>query len=228
MISKRRTEYVLCDSCAVPESLQATRQHIYNAEVGQVLCSACDSYRRMFSRDRDPANETGRQAFQDMKKQREDGIPVHCEQCNAAEIPETCHHYNAITVKVLCKACDLYYPKHGKDRDVSKEILRQGMVDIKKRREEGVPMNCDQCNTAEPPAISHIFNAESNKVLCRACDNYRRKHGKNRDVSKEARRQAINDIEIDLPYRPRASGPPANARKERHKEEAREREEGDE
>ncbi|OBT51123.1 hypothetical protein VE04_08809 [Pseudogymnoascus sp. 24MN13] len=57
LISRRRTEEVLCDNCAVPESFQLTRQHIYNAEVGQVLCSACDSYRRMFGRDRDPAYE---------------------------------------------------------------------------------------------------------------------------------------------------------------------------
>ena len=78
LISKRKTEDVLCDNCAVPESSQLTRRHIYNAEDGQVLCSACDNYRRMFGRDRDPSRKTGRQAFQNMNKQREDGIPVHC------------------------------------------------------------------------------------------------------------------------------------------------------
>jgi hypothetical protein len=44
-ISRRRTEEVLCDNCAVPESSHLTRQHFYNTETGQVLCSACDSYR---------------------------------------------------------------------------------------------------------------------------------------------------------------------------------------
>lgn len=68
LISRRRAEEVLCDNCAVPESSQLTRQHIYNAETSKVLCSACDSYRRMFGRDRDPSRETGRQVFQDMKK----------------------------------------------------------------------------------------------------------------------------------------------------------------
>jgi choline dehydrogenase-like flavoprotein len=194
LISRRRTEDVPCENCAVPESSQLTRQHIYNAEVGQVFCSACDSYRRMFGRDRDPSHETSRQAFQNMDKQREEGMPVHCEQCNGAETPGALHHYNHNTGKVLCKACDLYHRKHGKDRDVSKEIRRQGMVDVKQKRKGGVPMNCDQCNTAETPGTSHIFNAKSNKLLCIACDNYHRRTGQDRDPATEARRQALADI----------------------------------
>ncbi|KFX85936.1 hypothetical protein V490_09314 [Pseudogymnoascus sp. VKM F-3557] len=35
LISRRRTEEVHCDNCAVPESSQLTWQHTYNAEVGQ-------------------------------------------------------------------------------------------------------------------------------------------------------------------------------------------------
>ncbi|KFY49934.1 hypothetical protein V496_09697 [Pseudogymnoascus sp. VKM F-4515 (FW-2607)] len=194
LVAMRKIEDILCENCAVSESSQLTRQHIYNAEVGKVLCSACDGYRRMFGRDRDLSFETKRQAFQGTKKQREDGMSVNCQQCNAAETPETSHHYNAITGKVLCKACDLYHRKHGEDRDVSKEIRRQGMIEVKRKREEGVPMNCDQCNTAEPPGISHIYNAERKQVLCVACDNYRRKNGQDRDISKEVRRQALNDI----------------------------------
>ncbi|KFZ01927.1 hypothetical protein V500_00565 [Pseudogymnoascus sp. VKM F-4518 (FW-2643)] len=152
LISKRRTEDVLCDNCAVPESSQNTRQHIYNAEVGQVLCSACDSYHRMFGKDRDPSHETKRQAFMERGKQREEGIPVHCQQCSAAETPDNLHHYNAITSKVLCKACNLYHRKHGKDRNVSKEIRRQVMLEIKKKREDGIPLYCDECRKTETTA----------------------------------------------------------------------------
>lgn len=143
LVFERKTEEILCDNCAVSESSQLTRQHIYNAEIGKVLCSACDSYRRMFSNDRDPSLEIGRQALQDMKRQRESGTLVACQQCNATETLEANHHYNTITGKVLCKACDLYHRKYGKGRDVSKEIRRQGMIDVKKRRKEGIIIHCD-------------------------------------------------------------------------------------
>ncbi|KFY88690.1 hypothetical protein V498_06693 [Pseudogymnoascus sp. VKM F-4517 (FW-2822)] len=192
LVFKRRTEKILCDNCAVSESSQLTRQHIYNAEVGRVLCSACDSYRRMFSNDRDPSLEIGRQAFQDMKKQREGGTPVTCQQCNATETLKANHHYNTITGNVLCKACDLYHRKHGKYRDLSKKIRRQGIIDVKRRRKEGILIHCDQCNTAEPPGVTHNYNAKLDKVLCNACDSYNRRHGQDRDVSKETRRLAVD------------------------------------
>ena len=117
-----------------------------------------------------------------------------CIASSAAETPETLHHYNHNTGKVLCKACDLYHRRHGKDRGVSTELRRQGMINAKKSRKEGVLLNCEQCNTVEPPVKSHIFNSESQKVLCVACDNYRRKSGKDRDMSKEVRRLALIDI----------------------------------
>lgn len=77
---------------------------------------------------------------------------------------------------------------------MSKEARRQGMLNVKKRREEGVPMNCDQCNTAEPPGISYSYNAKCSKVLCSACDCYRRKHGQDRDLSKEVHHQTMLEI----------------------------------
>lgn len=124
----------------------------------------------MLDRDRDPSFETCRQTYQDMKKRREKGILVCWEQCNAAETPEAPHHYNHNTSKVLCKACDLYYRKHDKERDASKETRRQIMLDVKQKREDGIPLCCEECHETETVAdieTKHFSCVGSNdRFLC--------------------------------------------------------------
>jgi hypothetical protein len=104
-----------------------------------------------------------------MRKRRETGASVHCEQFEAVEPPGVSHIFNAESQKVLCVACDNYRRKNGE------EARRLAQIDIKKKRADGIPLYYDECGKVETPAYTgrkrFSCSGATNRLLCMTCSN---------------------------------------------------------